>query len=74
MSDKPALQAQLGVRDTALFLRAGGDPRERASALMLAAVLANGFDALVLREGNDQFALPEQLLKETRAAFAALAE
>lgn len=74
LADLPALQAQLGDRDTAISLRWGGDPRERASALMIAAALAHGFGALLHRPGEDGFHTAEQQLKEARAAFDQLQE
>lgn len=72
--DNPHLQAQLGGRDTAITLRWSGDLRERISAMMISAALAHGFDALVLRQSEEDFAAADQLLDETRAAFMQLQE
>ncbi len=47
LAGQPQLQEAVGARDAAIVLRWGGDPRERASALMLAAVLAHRFNARV---------------------------
>lgn len=74
LGDIPALQAQIGDRDTAMALRWGGDPRERASAMIVSAVLAESFDALVHCENDGSFHTPDQLLSEARAAFAQLQE
>lgn len=74
LDDMPALQVQIGNRDTAMTLRWGGDPRERISAMIVSAALAQGFDALVYRQGDDAFRPSEQLLSETRSAFAQLRE
>ncbi len=74
LSDQPALQEQAGDHAVAMLLRAGGDPREETSMLILAAVLAARFDGLVLRPGGDTFVSAEPLSQEARSAFAALAE
>jgi hypothetical protein len=74
LADMPQLQGQLGDRDAAVILRWGGDPRERISALIVAAVLADRFGAQVHRPGEAVFRPAEQLLDEARQAFARLQE
>lgn len=74
LSDQPALLAQVGDREVAILLRAGGDPREETSMLILAAALATGFGGLVLRAGSDAFISAEHVAKEANSSFAALAE
>jgi hypothetical protein len=72
MADAAHLQAQIADRDSAIHFRWSGDQRERASALMVCAVLAHNFDALILRPGADAFCAPDPLLDEARALFAQL--
>jgi hypothetical protein len=74
LGDMPALQTPIGDRDTAITLRWGGDPRERVSAIIVSAVLAQSFDALVHCENDGAIHTPDQLLNEARAAFAQLQE
>jgi hypothetical protein len=74
LGDMPVLRSQIGDRNTAITLRWGGDPRERASAMIVSAVLAESFDALVHCENDRTFHTPDQLLSEARAAFAQLQE
>ena len=62
LSDMPALQAQIGDRDIAMTLRWGGGPRERVSAIIVSAVLAQNFDALVHCENDGILHTPDQLL------------
>jgi hypothetical protein len=71
-SDAPQLKAQIEDRDTGINIRWGGDPRELASATMIAATLAQHFDALVYRDGKDAFLTADQLVEEARHAFAQL--
>lgn len=71
-SDAPPLKAQIEDRDTGINIRWGGDPREVASAVMVAATLAQNFGALVHRDGEDDFRTADQLLEEARGAFAQL--
>ena len=68
------LRAQIGDRDTAITFRWGGDPRERVSAMIVSAVLAQSFGALVRRQGEGAFRAADQLLNEARAAFAQIQE
>lgn len=72
LADTPAVQAQIGDRDTAIVLRWGGDPRERVSALITAAALADGFGAIVYRPSDDTLGDAGRWVDEARAAFAAL--
>jgi len=74
LAGHPQLQAAVGARDTAIMLRWGGDPRERTSALMLAAALAHSFDAQVQRQQDDTMLAPEALLIEARQRFSELQE
>lgn len=74
LADVPHLQAQIGDRDAAITIRWGGDPRERASAMIVCAVLAHGFGALVRRQDEDAFRAADQLLDEAHGAFAQLQE
>jgi hypothetical protein len=74
LAEFAALQAQIGDRDTAISFRWGGDMRERVSAMIVCAVLAQACDALVLRQGDDDFLPAELLLVEARQAFAQLQE
>jgi hypothetical protein len=74
LADVPQLQAKLGDRDAAMTIRWGGDARERVSALMVSAALAQSFGALVQRQGEDGFRAADQLLDEARGAFAQLQE
>ena len=74
LNDQPQLQQQVGDRDTAILLRWGGDPRERASALILGATLAHSFGALVQRQPEETLRVPEQLVDEARKAFSQLQE
>jgi hypothetical protein len=70
LAEQPQLQQQIGNRGTAILLRGGGDPREQASALILGAVLAPSFGALVQQHGDDTLCAAEQLLEEARDAFS----
>jgi hypothetical protein len=74
LSEQPKLLLQIGNRGTAILLRGGGDPREQASALILGAVLAHSFGALVQHHGDDSLCAAEQLLEEARAAFSQMQE
>jgi hypothetical protein len=74
LDDAPQLQTQIGERDTAITLRWGGDLRERISVMIIAAVLANDFGALIQHQSEDGFRATEQLIDEARKAFAQLQE
>jgi hypothetical protein len=74
LAEAPHRQSQISDRNAAIILRWGGDPRERASALVVAAILANSFGALVHGQGEDAFRTTDQLLKEARQAFEQLQE
>lgn len=74
LAGQPQLLLQIGNRGTAILLRGGGDPREQASALILGAVLAHSFGALVHQHGDDAMSAAEQLLEEARDAFSQVQE
>lgn len=74
LAAQPQLRQQIGQRDTAILLRWGGDPRERASALILGAALAHSFGALVQQPQEAVLRTPDQLLEEAREAFTQLQE
>lgn len=67
-----SLSDEAGKRDAALVLKWGGDPRERASALIVCAALSQGFDALILHQGEETFR--SSPLDEARKAFEQLQE
>ena len=69
LAEQPQLRDRIGERDTAILLRGGGDPREETSALILGAVLAHSFGALVHYHGDDDLYVAEQILEDARAAF-----
>lgn len=71
-ADVPQLKAQIEDRDTGINIKWGGDPREHTSAIMVAAALAQNFDALVYRDGEDAFRSSDQLVEEARKSFAKL--
>lgn len=68
----PHLLLQIGERDAAIILRAGGDPREQVCALMIAAVLAQSFGAIVHNQDQDLVCATEQLISDARRSFSAL--
>jgi hypothetical protein len=74
LADAPQLQTQIGDRDTAMAIRWGGDQRERISAMIIAAVLANDFGALVQHQAEEGFRPTERLLDDARKAFVQLQE
>jgi len=74
LAEHPQLQEAVGSRDAAIMLRWGGDPRERTSALMLAAALAHSFDAQVQSQQDDTMLAPEALLIEARQRLSELQE
>lgn len=74
LADVPFVQAQIGDRDVAIIFRWSGDLRERVSAMIVSAALAQSFGALVFREGGDSLPDADRLLSEARAAFAQLQE
>lgn len=61
-----------GDRDVVIILRWGGDPRERCSALIIAAVLAYNFDSMVWDENTKTFHATEHLLQDAKTAFSQL--
>jgi len=74
LAGHPGLQDAVGARDAAIVLRWGGDPREHASALMLAAALARDFDAQVQSTQDDTLRTADALLGEARQCLANLQE
>lgn len=58
-------------KDAAFVLKSGGDPREEATVLMIAAVLANSFGA-VLHDKNNTEKTTEELIASAREAFSTL--
>jgi hypothetical protein len=72
--DAAHLQAQLGGRDTAMIFRWSGDLRERASAMILCAALAQQFGARVLRPGEDAVCAADRLLEDARILCVQLQE
>jgi hypothetical protein len=61
--------SKIGERDTALWCKWSGDPREEASALIVCAALAAGSHALVQRDG-EAFLSVDELLRQAKAALA----
>ncbi len=59
-------------RDGAATLQWSGDPREQASAIMVAAALADGFGALV-HDADDNVTRTDALLAEAEKVLAELA-
>ena len=68
------VQAQLGDRDTAMRFRWSGDLRERTSAMIICAALAQQFGARILRPGEDAFTAADRLLDEARTLCEQLQE
>lgn len=58
-------------KDTAMVLKSGGDPREEATILMIAAALASSFNAVVHDKNNKEMTT-EALITSARESFAAL--
>jgi hypothetical protein len=58
-------------RDAAIVLQSGGDPREEATVVMIAAALANTFDA-VIRDSSNSERNTEGLITSAKEAFAEL--
>ncbi|SFK56242.1 hypothetical protein [Methylocapsa palsarum] len=73
LSSFPALRARIGPRDGAMTFRWGGDPRERASALIVSAALAQAFGALAHDPETDAvYEAPALIAMAREAAAAAL--
>ncbi|BBL77073.1 hypothetical protein [Methylomagnum ishizawai] len=68
----PELDDPPGQRDTLVTLRSGGDPREDVCVLMLAAVLAAKFGALVHDPKKNATIPADKLLGLARSRFAEL--
>src|SRR5450830_392694 len=58
-------------KDAAIVLQSGGDPREEATILMIAAALASSFDAVV-HDKNNAEKNTEGLIASAKQAIAAL--
>lgn len=58
-------------KDAAIVLKSGGDPREEATILMIAAALASSFNAVVHDKNNTE-KTTEELIFSARKEFAAL--
>lgn len=58
-------------KDAAIVLQSGGDPREEATVVMIAAALANNFDA-VIRDKSNSERNTEGLIASAKEAFAEL--
>ena len=70
----PTIKVVIGDRDTTMTIRPGADPREIVSAAIIAATLANSFEALFQNQGDDALENAEALLKSARSAFRELSE
>jgi len=68
----PNLNSQLGERDLAINLRWGGDARERASALIVASVLASSFAAVVHAADEDAVYPTAELIHMVRGTLETL--
>ncbi|ESS67405.1 hypothetical protein MGMO_167c00260 [Methyloglobulus morosus KoM1] len=70
----PTVKAAIGDRDTTINIRSGADPREIVSAAIIAATLANSFEALIQNQGEDALENAEELLISARSTFRELSE
>lgn len=68
----PGAQAQAGERETLITLRSEGDPREDVCVLMIAAILAQNFGAIVHDPKKDVMYSAEKLISQARSQFAEL--
>jgi len=68
LAKAPSPPGDLDGHDIAISCKWGGDPREEASALIVAAALAGHFHALVQRDGDTLSTA--QLLAQAKAALA----
>jgi hypothetical protein len=66
-----AASDEIAGKDSAITLQWGGDPREQASVMMVAAALAHNFDAVVRDPGNATKSA-EELTAAARKAFSSL--
>jgi hypothetical protein len=64
----PALQGQLGERDTVIDFKWSGDVREYVSAMAVCAALAKDFGAIVHDPDGDKVYSADQLVKKVRTA------
>jgi len=72
LAEFPSLKDQIGLRDTLVGLRSGGDPREDVCVLMLAAALAEKFDAIVHDPKKGTIIPADKLAAWARSQFAEL--
>lgn len=70
----PTVKAAIGDRDSAITIRSGADPREIVSAAIIAATLANSFEALIQNQGEDALENAGALLNSARSKFSELSE
>lgn len=68
------IKAAIGDCDIAITIRSGADPREVVSATIIAATLANSFNALIRNKGEDVLVNAEVLLSSARSLFQELSE
>lgn len=68
LANAPSPRSGFDGHDIAISCKWGGDPREEASALIVAAALAGHFHALVQRDGDTLSTA--QLLAQAKAALA----
>jgi hypothetical protein len=69
LANHPDLAESVGNRDVAMTFRWGGDMAECACVLIVTAVLAQNFGAIVHYEDDDMLYSGEQLLEEARVAL-----
>lgn len=62
----PQLKAALSGQDVAIDIKWGGDPREKVSALGVAAAFAKGFGALVHDAAADKLLSADTLARQAR--------
>lgn len=72
LDQHPELKDHIGGRDTLISLKSGGDPREDVCVLMLAAVLAGKFGAVVHHPKKNTLTPADKLLSQARSQFAEL--
>ena len=58
-------------KDSVMILKSGGDPREEITILMIAATLANSFNAVIQDKNNTEQSVVT-LIAAAKVAFAAL--
>ncbi|MFA6095002.1 MAG: hypothetical protein WC757_03920 [Candidatus Paceibacterota bacterium] len=70
----PDIKAAISDRDTTIMIRSGADPREIVSAAILAATLANSFEALIQNQAKDTLENSKELLDTARSTFSELSD